>query len=245
MQGVKHIHNSGFIHLDLKPANVFVDWEGVLKIGDFGLAVPYSGTASIDGEGDRQYMAPELLQGQFGKPADVFALGMIMVEIAGNTVLPDNGDSWQRLRAGDLSVVPNGSLTFSSASTMARDDSGNIIDNSVNLDSYESLFGSEHNDDDLSFIRDVHPTPRQEELVTPPNFMVDSEDEDSLDRRVQLMISPNPDHRPSIDQVCLFGGCMWVERRRRAGATVYEGNFGPADEVFFSHGQDVDMIDAN
>merc|ERR1711939_91150 len=37
-QGVKAIHDANFIHLDLKPANVFIDWEGVLKIGDFGMA---------------------------------------------------------------------------------------------------------------------------------------------------------------------------------------------------------------
>jgi mitosis inhibitor protein kinase SWE1 len=38
---------------------------------------------------------------------------------------------------------------------------------------------------------------------------------------------------------------QWVEQRRRAGATVYEGNWGPADDVL-NHGldeQDVEMLD--
>ena len=38
MQGVKAIHEANFIHLDLKPANIFVTFTGSLKIGDFGLA---------------------------------------------------------------------------------------------------------------------------------------------------------------------------------------------------------------
>ncbi|PWN25415.1 kinase-like protein, partial [Jaminaea rosea] len=35
--GLAHIHESGVLHLDLKPANVFITAVGTLKIGDFGL----------------------------------------------------------------------------------------------------------------------------------------------------------------------------------------------------------------
>jgi serine/threonine protein kinase len=38
IEGIKHVHRQGIIHRDLKPANVFITGEGVLKIGDFGLA---------------------------------------------------------------------------------------------------------------------------------------------------------------------------------------------------------------
>ncbi|PIA96030.1 Mitosis inhibitor protein kinase wee1 [Cercospora beticola] len=242
-QGLKAIHDQNFIHLDLKPANIFIDWEGLLKIGDFGMASTWPAPADLDGEGDREYIGPEVLSGRFDKPADIFSLGMIMLEIAGNIELPENGASWQRLRAGDLSDLP--SLTWSSDS-LPRDDSGDPI-NLLNGLSTESLVTSQHgDDDDLSFLRPAPPpkAARNHDLVTPPKFMVDSTDDGALEKIVQWMISPDPDQRPTVDQLLSVHGVQWVERRRRAGATVYEGTWGPADDVL-NHGQqdDVEMMD--
>lgn len=195
----------------------------------------------LDGEGDREYIAPEVLSGRFDKPADVFSLGMIMLEIAGNIVLPDNGSSWQRLRAGDMSDLP--SLTFSSDSSLVRDDSGDPVGMLMGCTSNDSLLMSDMDDDDLGF-RPRRPSTatRMNDLVRPPNFMCDSTDSAALDKVVQWMISPDPDHRPVIDQLLACGGVQWVEQRRRAGATIYEGNWGPADDVL-SSAQDVDMLD--
>ena len=241
-QGVKSIHDAGFIHLDLKPANVFVDWEGVLKIGDFGLASAWPAPPHLDGEGDREYIGPEVLVGRFDKPADIFALGLIMLEIAGNVSLPDNGASWQRLRAGDMSDLP--SLSWSSEGSLVRDESGEIL----NGESEESLCTSNVDGDEMAFLRPVAPKmPRSLELVKPPNFMVDRNDPQALDNVVQWMITPDPDRRPTVDQLLACGGVMWVEARRRAGATIWEGNWGPADDVLghvaAGEGEDVEMMD--
>ncbi|KAF2807950.1 kinase-like protein [Mytilinidion resinicola] len=240
--GVKHIHDSGFIHLDLKPANVFLDWEGVLKIGDFGLASTWPAPPNIDGEGDREYIGPEILSGRFDKPADIFALGMVMLEIAGNIILPDNGTSWQRLRSGDMTDLP--SLTWSSESSLPRDESGDpITDISTNA-SNETLCGSETEDESFRLFNDIEPRSHfPEQLVQPPNFMIDPNDSECLDKIVEWMISPNPDERPTVDQLCNCGGVQWVKNRRRAGATVYEGTWGPADDVLSTE-HDVDMLDA-
>lgn len=80
-QGLDFIHNAGVIHLDLKPANIFITGEGRLKIGDFGMASVWprpvrkdSNTKreSFEREGDKLYLAPEVLQGRYGKAADIF-----------------------------------------------------------------------------------------------------------------------------------------------------------------------------
>ena len=247
-QGLKHIHDSGFIHLDLKPANILITFEGVLKIADFGMATNWPAKAGIDGEGDREYIGPEILMGQYDKPADVFALGLIMLETAGNVELPDNGASWQKLRNGDMSDVP--SLTWSSeASNIFRDASGNPLSDDASLDEFEALLNHEDaahadiihdsHDDFPKHRRSVH-LARSGELVQPPDFMVDPTNEQALDAIVRWMISPNPTDRPLASQVLHTFGVQWAGSRRRAGATVFEGNWGPADDVL---AEDAEMID--
>ena len=215
----------------------------MLKIGDFGLASAWPTPLDIDGEGDREYIGPEVLSGRFDKPGDVFTLGMIMLEIAGNIILPDNGTSWQRLRAGDLSDLPG--LTYSSDNSLERDWSGDPIGTFPGRPSMiGGLFSSDDNNDhdekgmavagaggNHDQDRDHQQRQNTIERVTPPNFMVDSDDAEALDQIVQWMISPDPECRPAIDAVLQAGGVQWVGQRRRAGATVYEGNWGPADDV--------------
>ncbi|KAF9485940.1 hypothetical protein BDN70DRAFT_889660 [Pholiota conissans] len=129
--GLRFIHDSGVIHLDLKPSNVFVTKEGQFKIGDFGMASLWprpsfvdtasgasasalggvqlggsgEGGGGFEREGDKLYLAPEVLQGRYGKAADVFSFGMTILETASNVVVPDQGEGWQRLRREDFSQV--------------------------------------------------------------------------------------------------------------------------------------------
>ncbi|CAE6421274.1 unnamed protein product [Rhizoctonia solani] len=110
--GLAYIHQTGVIHLDLKPANMFVTIEGRIRIGDFGMASRWpripSEADSSDGferEGDRDYMAPEILQGVYDFKADVFSLGMTLLECAGNIIVPAMGEPWHKLRNDDLSDV--------------------------------------------------------------------------------------------------------------------------------------------
>lgn len=81
LSALQHLHSNGFVHLDLKPANVLMTASGRLKLGDFGLlldlkqkrADPVKGKMKEDlQEGDPRYMAPELLNGEYGPAADVF-----------------------------------------------------------------------------------------------------------------------------------------------------------------------------
>ncbi|KAJ2083327.1 mitosis inhibitor protein kinase swe1 [Coemansia sp. RSA 988] len=105
------LHTHGVAHLDVKPANFLLaaDFdtpgaersEGWLRIADFGHAVRLGDALPESAEeGDREYMAPEVLRGQYSTAADVFSLGMMMLEIAADIVPPDNGVEWHKLREG-------------------------------------------------------------------------------------------------------------------------------------------------
>lgn len=227
--------------MDLKPANVLITFEGVLKISDFGMATTWPAAPGIDGEGDREYIGPEILLGRFDKPSDIFALGLIMLEIAGNVMLPDNGTSWQRLRSGDMSDVP--SLTWSSeTSTIYRDSAGKPLSPKESVgDFYDSDSGGEASGASSFLRRRREGEGRHEsiknhflrtgELAHPPDFMIDASHAEALDRVVRWMISPESGDRPVVDQILRTSGVRWAEARRRAGATIYEGNWGPADEI--------------
>lgn len=223
--------------MDLKPSNIFIDYEGVLKIGDFGLASNWPAPRHIDGEGDRYYIAPEVLVGTFDKPGDIFALGLIIAEIAANVELPEGGKSWQKLRHGDLGEFP--SLTFSSDSSLPRNESGDPISPRTTR---SSIFDDPDECQTNSFSPRFEPARKISELSTPPAFMVDPEDEQALDSVVAWMIAESSSQRPTIDQLYHLEGVQWTQARRRAGATIYEGVYGPADDVVH-HEQDVDMTD--
>ena len=286
-QGVKHIHDRGFIHLDLKPENIFIDFEGVLKVGDFGLASEWPAPPHIEGEGDRRYMGPDLLLGSFDKPADIFALGMIIYEIAGNCSLPHNGRDWHKLRSGDFGDLPSltsgSTRSFSLLGNNGTDDAGHgsgysrLLDNpshSNGMDysqhsqhhlqkSNEALCSPEQRPLDAApsshshankIMADIpswpwNPTSQRrangsEHLPEPPAFMLDPNDTQSLDSIVQWMMMPEPADRPTVDQVLESCGCVWVWGRRRAGAVVYEGPWGPADHVLLRQSDEDDWGDS-
>jgi len=87
-------HGRGVIHRDLKPGNIMVTRDGVLKVLDFGLSkIAIDQTAgpvtteslTIDGRmvGTAPYMAPEQIEGKASDArADIFSLGIILFEMA-------------------------------------------------------------------------------------------------------------------------------------------------------------------
>jgi len=111
-KGLEHVHSLNIVHLDIKPANIFItkskSGELILKIGDFGLARQCPVPPNSGLEGDKVYLAPEVLGDDgYETSADIFSLGLILVEMASNTYLPDTGVYWQDLRKGNISLCEN------------------------------------------------------------------------------------------------------------------------------------------
>lgn len=78
-------HEQQIIHRDIKPQNLLVDDEGVLKVMDFGLARlverPEELTQAGSIVGTPRYMAPEqLLGGDADARTDLFAVGVVLYE---------------------------------------------------------------------------------------------------------------------------------------------------------------------
>lgn len=103
-EGLSHVHRNKVLHLDVKPANVMVALDGTLKLGDFGQAV-LQDQYELGEEGDSRYLAPEMLVGdtQPRASADMFSLGIMLLEIVSQARLPGNGPMWHRLRQGSIS----------------------------------------------------------------------------------------------------------------------------------------------
>lgn len=59
----------------------------------------------MDIEGDNVYMAPEILEGLSERPSDIFSLGLILLELAANIILPSQGETWQKLRHEDFEEI--------------------------------------------------------------------------------------------------------------------------------------------
>jgi serine/threonine protein kinase len=95
-EGLDHIHDEGYMHLDVKPENVMVTGNGDIRICDFDLSLPRPDKPIRlkTNAGTAAYMAPEqLMKKPLDHRADQFAFGVTMYEILtfrkpydGNTV---------------------------------------------------------------------------------------------------------------------------------------------------------------
>jgi cyclin-dependent kinase 1 len=85
LQGIAFAHDQGVYHRDLKPQNILVSKEGIIKIADFGLSRSNNKKVkSLTKEiVTLWYRAPEILLGEkkYDESVDVWAIGCIFAEV--------------------------------------------------------------------------------------------------------------------------------------------------------------------
>src|SRR5262249_7837218 len=120
---VAHLHALGIVHRDIKPGNVLIMEGGELRLADFGLVkdlkppdqpliaativvAPRTSTGAV--LGTRHYMAPEQERGgTVEAPADVYALGVLLAELAtGQRPVPNSQVRTGSTLAGYPSLAP-------------------------------------------------------------------------------------------------------------------------------------------
>lgn len=79
------VHARDIVHLDVKPSNILVGRDGVVRLADFGIARwlgdPAGQTTSGATTGTAAYIAPEQVRGETATPAsDVYSLGLVLLE---------------------------------------------------------------------------------------------------------------------------------------------------------------------
>ena len=92
---LQHCHRHAVLHRDVKPANIFLTLQGVVRLGDFGIARDFHYASALDLgasfgiAGTPLYMAPEILKGEAAsKPADAWALGAVLWEMVSSDLEP-------------------------------------------------------------------------------------------------------------------------------------------------------------
>jgi serine/threonine protein kinase len=97
---LEYLHNQGFLHRDVCPRNVMVTKDHVVKLIDFGLAVPNTPEFRKPGNrtGTPNYLAPEIIRrSTTDHRVDMFALGVTAYEVFTHTLPWEKAQSLQTL----------------------------------------------------------------------------------------------------------------------------------------------------
>jgi serine/threonine-protein kinase len=109
LSALRYAHRSGLIHRDIKPHNVIVDSEGVVKVTDFGIARAGASQMTEEGSiiGTAQYLSPEQARGApVDQTSDLYSTGIVLFELLTGDV-PFTGETPVEIAMKHLSEIPD------------------------------------------------------------------------------------------------------------------------------------------
>jgi len=119
-RGLRHAHDRGIIHRDIKPGNLLVELDGHVKLSDFGIARLFGSLRAVGPGGvvgTAEYMAPEQAANPAGvdQRADIYALGCTLYFLlTGGPVYPGRS-AMEKLLAHRKQPVPSLKVRFPDA----------------------------------------------------------------------------------------------------------------------------------
>uniref|UniRef100_A0A0G4HG77 non-specific serine/threonine protein kinase n=1 Tax=Chromera velia CCMP2878 TaxID=1169474 RepID=A0A0G4HG77_9ALVE len=84
VEALRHVHSTSTLHRDIKTGNVFLNTNGAVKLGDFGIAkvLDHENMLAKTNIGTPYYMSPELLHGRpYDQKSDIWSLGCVLYEM--------------------------------------------------------------------------------------------------------------------------------------------------------------------
>lgn len=107
-KALEHAHSKGIIHRDIKPQNIMLLKNGMIKVADFGIASLQNDIEESSGEtvGSVHYIAPEQARGSAPDArSDIYSLGIVMYEMLTGR-LPYVGDTDVEVAVKHMNTEP-------------------------------------------------------------------------------------------------------------------------------------------